>query len=301
MDPWFELLGAWWWVAPTGVGAAAAGYGAVTSRGRRARRLELDAARYDEGLAHQALQAARVDVRTARAEVLAARARSGVPSIGGRAAIEARQVLLSAKQAERAASLRLRASRGRVKASRARYRALFTGSPLPLEALMSRHDAVTSRWLEYETDAAKALSFPQMLDAQHPSTLAFLRAQREAHGLRPASARDRMTPPQFAAYRDAVSAVERTFAEAERSAQGTARSDLPTAGWRDAVLPLVERLPGLLAAAMPPAADASRASAPQHSPRPPAAANQPRTPVWPVPARRSTHPRAAGHDEGARP
>ena len=298
MDPWFELLGAWWWVAPTGVGAAAAGYGAVTSRGRRARRLELDAARYDEGLAHQALQAARVEVRTARAEVLAARARSGVPSIGGRAAIEARQVLLSAKQAERAASLRLRASRGRVKASRARYRALFTGSPLPLEALMSRHDAVTSRWLEYETDAAKALSFPQMLDAQHPSTLAFLCAQREAHGLRPASARDRMTPPQFAAYRDAVSAVERTFAEAERSAQGTARSDLPTAGWRDAVLPLVERLPGLLAAAMPPAAAAeTRAPAPRQAepPRDTAAAADPRPPAWPVPARRSSpsrHPDA---------
>ena len=43
---------------------------------------------------------------------------------------------------------------------------------------------------------AKALSAPQMLDAQHPSTLAFLRAQRERAGAAPraATARARVTP-----------------------------------------------------------------------------------------------------------
>ena len=66
-----------------------------------------------------------------------------------------------AREAERSSSLRLRASRSRLKATRP---AAITRRPamrrFPIAALVARHDAVTARWLAYETDAATALSLP---------------------------------------------------------------------------------------------------------------------------------------------
>ncbi|MCR2826907.1 hypothetical protein [Microbacterium sp. zg.Y909] len=140
---------------------------------------------------------------------------------------EAKRMLQEAKYEEKRAALQLRASRSRVKAMRARYATAGRDAPLPIEQLTARLDAVSARWLEYETDAAKALAFPQMLDSRHPLTLAFLKAQREAQWLRPASGREKVTPERFVAYRDAVHAAETTFAAAERDAQRAARAALP--------------------------------------------------------------------------
>lgn len=219
------VIGSWWWIAPAAAGVGAVGYGALTTNRRRARRLALDAARQEELAAYRALQASRAQLRAAQADLLSAKAQRGTAGLP--AMFDARRALQAAKQQERQASLQLRASRSRVKATRAQYGATPVNAPLPLEALMAEHDTVTARWMEYETDAGKALAFPQMLDSQHPATLAFLRAQREAQSLRPASARERVTPEAFLAYRNAVRAAEAAFAAAEQAAHRTARGNLP--------------------------------------------------------------------------
>ena len=47
------------------------------------------------------------------------------------------------------------------------------------------HDAVNRRWLDYELDVGKLIDFPVMTDVREPLTVAFLRAKRQADGLRP--------------------------------------------------------------------------------------------------------------------
>jgi hypothetical protein len=225
VEPILLFVEAWWWIAPAAAGAGAAAYGGLTAKSRRARRLELDAARHEVVRAHRALVDARAEVRTAQADVLAARAHSGFV---GAATFEAKRALQSAKGAERAALLALRASRSRVKASLAHYHAASVKDPLPIERLYAQHDAVNARWLAYETDVAKALAYPQLSDPRHPATLAFFEAQREAQRLRPSSPRDRITPEQFVEYRAAVRALEAAFDEAERRAG--ARAALPRPG-----------------------------------------------------------------------
>ncbi|MBD7958414.1 hypothetical protein H9651_12250 [Microbacterium sp. Sa4CUA7] len=227
METVLLIVSSWWWVAPAAAGVGAVGYGALTTTRRRARRLELDAARQEELTAYRALQAARAQLRAAQADLLTAKAQRGVSAPGIPSISAARQALQAAKQQERVASLQLRASRSRVKATRATYGAAAGDAPLPIEALFAQHDAVTARWLEYETDAGKALSFPQMLDARHPATLAFLRAQHEAQRLRPAAVRAKVTPAQFLAYRDAVRQAEAAFVSAEHDAHRAARAALP--------------------------------------------------------------------------
>jgi hypothetical protein len=213
----------WWWVAPAVAGAGAATYVGVTTKSRRARRLELDAARREVSLAYRALISARAGVREAQANVLSARAASGPPALGSAwlgspATIEAKRRLQEAKRAEKSASLDLRARRARVRATSAQYHAASTADPLPIERLFAAHDAVVARWMAYETDVAKAIAYPQLSDTRQPATLAFFRAYREAQHLRPASARERIPPEQFLAYRDAVRALESAFDEAERQA-----------------------------------------------------------------------------------
>ena len=73
-----------------------------------------------------------------------------------------------------------------------------------LERLFAAHDAVTTRWLEYELDVAKLIAFPAMSDGRQPLTAAFLRAKRIADGLRPASVKAKLTKEQLAEYRNAV-------------------------------------------------------------------------------------------------
>ena len=52
---------------------------------------------------------------------------------------------------------------------------------------MKAHDAVNKRWLDYELDVGKLIDYPVMTDVREPLTVAFLRAKREADGLRPAA------------------------------------------------------------------------------------------------------------------
>ena len=88
-----------------------------------------------------------------------------------------------------------------------------------LSRLFATHDAVTARWLEYELDVAKIIAFPAMSDGRQPLTAAFLRAKRIADGLRPASAKARLTKDQLAEYRNAVADFEVAFDVAERDAR----------------------------------------------------------------------------------
>ena len=88
-----------------------------------------------------------------------------------------------------------------------------------LERLFATHDAVTARWLEYELDVAKIIAFPAMSDGRQPLTAAFLRAKRIADGLRPASAKARLSKEQLAEYRNAVADFEVAFDVAERDAR----------------------------------------------------------------------------------
>ncbi len=232
METILLFMESWWWVAPAAAGAGTATYVAVSSKGRRARRLELDAARREVSLAYRALVSARARVSEAQAGVMSARAASGVPALGAGmlgtpATIEAKRRLQEAKLAQRAASLELRARRARVKATTAQYHAASSGDPLPIEKLFAAHDAVVARWMAYETDVAKAIAYPQMSDSRHPATLAFFRAYREAQDLRPASARERIPPERFLAYRDAVRALEAAFDDAERQAGAAPPRPLP--------------------------------------------------------------------------
>lgn len=88
-----------------------------------------------------------------------------------------------------------------------------------LERLLATHDAVTSRWLEYELDVAKIIAFPAMSDGRQPLTAGFLRAKRLADGLRPASPKARLTREQLSEYRNAVADFEVAFDIAERDAR----------------------------------------------------------------------------------
>lgn len=88
-----------------------------------------------------------------------------------------------------------------------------------LERLFASHDAVTKRWLEYELDVAKLIAFPAMSDGRQQLTAAYLRAKRVADGLRPASAKAKLTHEQFSEYRSAVTDYEVAFDLAERDAR----------------------------------------------------------------------------------
>jgi hypothetical protein len=97
-----------------------------------------------------------------------------------------------------------------------------------LERLFASHDAVTARWLDYELDVAKLIAFPAMSDGRQPLTAAFLRAKRVADGLRPASAKARLTKDQLSEYRNAVADYEVAFDVAERDARRLKDSSFTT-------------------------------------------------------------------------
>ncbi|MDL9978105.1 hypothetical protein QSV35_02060 [Microbacterium sp. ASV49] len=88
-----------------------------------------------------------------------------------------------------------------------------------LQRLFDAQDAVTHRWLEYELDVAKVISYPAMSDGRQPLTAAFLRAKKVADGLRPSSAKAKITKEQFDEYRNAVTDYEVAFDVAERDAR----------------------------------------------------------------------------------
>ncbi len=78
--------------------------------------------------------------------------------------------------------------------------------------LEEAHDAVNRRWLEYELDVGKLIDFPVMSDVREPLTVAFLRAKREADGLRPDAPGDITTAARLSEYRAAVRSFERQTA-----------------------------------------------------------------------------------------
>ncbi len=87
-----------------------------------------------------------------------------------------------------------------------------------VEAVVASHDAVNSRWLDYELDVGKLIDFPMMTDVREPLTVAFLRAKREADALRPAEPGS-LDAVEFAAYRSAVNDFDVAFQIAEAEAR----------------------------------------------------------------------------------
>lgn len=85
-------------------------------------------------------------------------------------------------------------------------------------SITAEHDDITARWLEYELDVAKVITYPAMSDGRQPLTAAFLRAKRTADALRPHSATG-LTQDQLGSYREAVVDYGVKFDMAEQDAQ----------------------------------------------------------------------------------
>jgi hypothetical protein len=92
-------------------------------------------------------------------------------------------------------------------------------SAAEVESLMSAHDGANKRWLDYELDVGKLIDFPLMTDVREPLTVAFLRAKREADGLRPAAAAEMTSHARLEAYRKAVDGFSVALDVAEREAR----------------------------------------------------------------------------------
>ncbi len=88
-----------------------------------------------------------------------------------------------------------------------------------LERLWADHDAITQRWLDYELDVAKQIAFPSMSDGRQPLTAAFLRAQKKADALRPATLKALKSDEDLAEYLDAVGDYAVAFDVAERDSR----------------------------------------------------------------------------------
>jgi hypothetical protein len=114
-------------------------------------------------------------------------------------------------------------AKSELKAAQVGGRQTTIAPPAPVQIDLARtmgaHDAVTSRWLEYELDVAKTIEYPAMSDGRQPLTAAFLRAKKVADRLRPASPEAPVTPEQRREYQDAVTDYEVAFDVAERDAR----------------------------------------------------------------------------------
>lgn len=87
-----------------------------------------------------------------------------------------------------------------------------------LERLLTEHDEITARWLDYELDVAKLIAFPAMSDGRQPLTAAFLRAKKTADALRPAAG-TKVSEQRIGEYLDAVGEYAVAFDLAEREAR----------------------------------------------------------------------------------
>lgn len=215
-----------WWVGPTVIGAGTLGwFGLRGQRTAKARRLAYDASREALRIARQDATTARLAARAARAELTRAQAARTAGYGTTEEVAAARRALDAAQRETKAASATLRARRANVSADRAALGARSDDpAHLPLARVMAADDALTARWMEYETDAAKVLAFPAMSDAREPATAAFHADHHQARALRPAAATVRITPAQFGAYRDAVARMYRSFEAAEAEAWRRARA-----------------------------------------------------------------------------
>lgn len=91
-------------------------------------------------------------------------------------------------------------------------------SDADIAKVIQEHDAVNRRWLSYELDVAKLIDFPMMSDVREPLTVAFLRAKRDADGLRPLQGTEITSKSRWDDYRNAVNAFAVAFDIAEKEA-----------------------------------------------------------------------------------
>lgn len=202
------------------------------------RRLAFHAARHDLKQARVVEVERRSAMKIARADF----AHLTAERAAGRATVEqvanARRVLRDKERDARAAAAEVRARRVRLGAARA---AIPTASePGPLERLQAEHAAVTAKWMLYETDPARLITYPAMSDIKQPATAAYFTAAERAQELRQ-SVGERATPAEFAAYRDAVTHLERAFDAAEYNARVQAGEVPPALGWQDAAHDVLSR------------------------------------------------------------
>lgn len=323
MDPIWASVVEFWWVGPTVIGAGAAGWWSLRhQRAENARRLAYEAARHDVHEARQRTRRARAAVTVARAEVARVQAERATHRVGPAEVTAAREEHQRAQRELKAAMAAARSARARVAVARAEVPpASAPATAMPLAQVIAAHDAITSRWMEYETDPAKLIAFPSMSDGRIPATATFLSARATAQALRPTPGA-RPTPAQFAAYRDAVAQLTVSFTAAEKDAWRRARAsgeiprDAPgpdaadTPVWTIVAQQVLARSTETLTRAAEAAVGAfeARLNAPRPAQEdtdttPPAATktaaeNRPSTrpsdtpPPWPVPGRSARPPRA---------
>ncbi|MEZ5214278.1 MAG: hypothetical protein R2692_05865 [Microbacterium sp.] len=200
MDPVWAAIAEFWWIGPTMIGAGTLGWiGLRGQRSAKARRLAYDASRDALRTARQDAAASRIAVRVARAELAQAQAEAAAGRTTHAEVAAARRALDAAQRETRAAAAGVRARRASLSADRVALSAQGSrGSDpaqLPLGRVMAADDAVTARWMQYETDPARQLAFPAMGDARVPSTAAFLAELKTTRALRPRR-RMRGSPPR---------------------------------------------------------------------------------------------------------
>ncbi|RLK52259.1 hypothetical protein [Microbacterium telephonicum] len=224
MDPLWASIAEFWWVAPAAAGLGAAGLIGVHHRRTAARRIEVDTARLELRGAQSDAVAARSAARIARADLARVQAERAASRASGDDVAAARRELTTAQRDAKAAAASVRSRRARLTAARAALPHTSDPARLPLARLMAEHDAVTAAWMQYETDPAKLIAFPEMPDARVPVTAVFLSARAAASQARPRDAKARITPAEYAAYRDAVHRLTLAFKDAEASAWREARA-----------------------------------------------------------------------------
>lgn len=317
MDPLWATIAVYGWVAPVAAGAGVfAMLGLRRQRVVDLRRLEYDAARLELADARTRDWSARSTLKLARAELARAQAARATSQAAAADVAAARKALQTAQRNAQATSADVRVRRMRVSAARAGLAATSDPAHRPLAKTLAAHDAITARWLAYETDPARLIAFPLMSDGRVPTTAAYLVARAEAQRLRPPSDRARITPVQFAAYRNAVEHAARAFEAAEDAAWTDARANgmvppepVPEPAWVATAQQFLSRSTQALSWASENAstvanliADAAAARS-ARAPAPPATAKAPPRPanaepppapspaaphpqpVWPVPSR----------------
>jgi hypothetical protein len=101
-----------------------------------------------------------------------------------------------------------------------------------VDRIVTAHEEVNRRWLDYELDVAKLIDFPLISDMREPLTVDFHKAKRDADFLRPedpAHPEELRDPARLAEYREAVRTFEVAFDAAEREAKRRRRSDFTEA------------------------------------------------------------------------
>lgn len=150
---------------------------------------------------------------------------------------QARQVVREHDRDAKAAAAEVRARRVRLLAARAEIPA--ASDPSPLERLHASHDTVTARWMQYETDPARAIAYPAMSDGRSPASAEYFRAAAKAVELR-RTLEGKKTPAAYAEYRDAVTDLERAFDAAEVAAKIQAGERPPATAWQETLTRAVD-------------------------------------------------------------